>query len=1253
MLVTLVAACGAGDDTPAGESDTLTVADGSVADAADACESDGPCYACTTAADCPAATGECVEAVCTEAGICAPAPVADGTACDDGDHCSAEDACASGVCASGPCACRQNDECAALEDGDLCNGTLFCDKSASPWTCLVLEPTIVTCPAVDTACRQAACDPKTGTCVEVPGGEGASCDDGDPCTETANCADGACVGGPDACECKETADCASKDDGDLCNGKHFCDKSKEPWQCAIAPASIVTCSDTDLDDCAGVVCVPASGACTATNLDDGTPCNADGHGCTEDACSGGSCALGPVQGCACMVDTDCLAYDDGDLCNGVPFCNQVEGHCAPNPASIVFCATATDGPCEETACVAASGDCALTPRPNGSACDDGIPCTSDESCKNGACTFTQTSCVCIGDADCAALEDGDLCNGTLYCDLASYTCVINPATPVVCATGDDTECLAATCLPDAGTCTMAPAADGKICDADGLVCSESDACDDGVCVAGGWVCDCKVDADCADVDDGDPCNGTLYCSLPAGTCETNPATVVTCSDSDDTVCSKSTCSAQTATCGFVPVAEGSPCDLDGFACTQDTCKAGACAASGQGCVCTNDADCGPFDDGDACNGTLYCDLGDQACVINPATLVQCPTAEDSVCAKSTCAPASGACSLTPFDNGTPCTDGNTCTAKEACKSGVCQGGTPLNCNDSNACTSDSCDALEGCSYVANSNACSDGDACTTLDKCKDKVCSGTLKDCEDGDPCTDDGCDGAGGCTHDQNAAPCDDGNPCTVAGCQGGVCKKLHDRLWYGYFGVAGMTAHNATLDGDRVIAVGTVSPGTSGGGDAFVLAVGIDGKEQWLRQHGGAQLDVGAAVLKVDGGFLVAGLTTSAVPGPGAQAAWLLKVDTLGDQVDGWVDSGDGAQSYLAIAAAGGSGTIAAGYSEAQPCTGRCGLIVQRDASGDVGWSRQLASPGAPAAANASLEGVAAGAEGGFVAVGTATEEGKPGQAGWIVRVSPAGNVLWSQTIRHATSPYHSARAVLAEPEGTFAVAGSAGSGPSPPAGHAAWLVRIDRDGDVLHSATAGGESGVQGRALVRNPGGYGVVCSVAMSAGGLGITGRVFDLVGVPQYNTAATSAAMGWEAVLAVGDASSVVVGSGGAAGSGKTWVSRGDQWGSAYCTPCAGVKFEDCDDGDPCAKVQACTTGTCAKTAPKSDGQACDDGDSCTGNGSCAAGTCKAGAADDCDDLNPCTADSCEAGGCVASPVADGGACAKGGTCANGWCTVDL
>lgn len=105
-----------------------------------------------------------------------------------------------------------------------------------------------------------------------------------------------------------------------------------------------------------------------------------------------------------------------------------------------------------------------------------------------------------------------------------------------------------------------------------------------------------------------------------------------------------------------------------------------------------------------------------------------------------------------------CDDGNVCNGAETCVSGSCQAGTPLNCNDGNACTADSCNTTTGC--VNTPISCNDGNACTA-DSCDaGSGCVNTPVNCDDGDACTADSCDsGTGACVNDPITPCCGNGS--------------------------------------------------------------------------------------------------------------------------------------------------------------------------------------------------------------------------------------------------------------------------------------------------------------------------------------------------------------------------------------------------------------------------------------------------------------------------------------------------------------
>jgi hypothetical protein len=146
-----------------------------------------------------------------------------------------------------------------------------------------------------------------------------------------------------------------------------------------------------------------------------------------------------------------------------------------------------------------------------------------------------------------------------------------------------------------------------------------------------------------------------------------------------------------------------------------------------------------------------------------------------------CDGADNDCNGTADDTGDAlCDDGMACNGTESCAGASgCQPGTALGCDDGNACTSDDCDDLAGCTHiaVADGNACDDGDACTQTDACQGGACTGANPVvCTPVDQCHDAGtCDPATGACSTPTApdgTTCSDGNACTQTdACQGGVC--------------------------------------------------------------------------------------------------------------------------------------------------------------------------------------------------------------------------------------------------------------------------------------------------------------------------------------------------------------------------------------------------------------------------------------------------------------------------------------------------
>ena len=164
------------------------------------------------------------------------------------------------------------------------------------------------------------------------------------------------------------------------------------------------------------------GACVGANVN----CD-DKNVCTSDSCD---------PGVGCAHKPNALPCDDGNACTSGDTCQ--DGACKPGVNDISV--TCDDGnPCTDDGCSPKLG---CTHANTSAACDDGNVCTKGDMCVAGTCALGENTCACKADADCAAMDDGNLCNGSLYCDKSTpdWKCKISPVSVVTCDGSSDSVC---------------------------------------------------------------------------------------------------------------------------------------------------------------------------------------------------------------------------------------------------------------------------------------------------------------------------------------------------------------------------------------------------------------------------------------------------------------------------------------------------------------------------------------------------------------------------------------------------------------------------------------------------------------------------------------------------------------------------------------------------------------------------------------------------------------------------------------------
>lgn len=406
--------------------------------------------------------------------------------------------------------------------------------------------------------------------------------------------------------------------------------------------------------------------------------------CLERSC-------GEADGCDgyCYNADDC---DDGIECTA-DFCIPEAGEGCRNVPLSHLCPG--ELPCRRGECDAAVG-CIFVER-DLEPCDDGDLCTTGDKCSAGVCSGEQ-----LGGTEC---DDANLC------------------------TND-------TCDPDEG-CLHDPAEGACNLGTDWMV----GHCELGVCVPDALLSvPCSEDADCALLDNGNPCDGAWVCSGDK-LCLFSVEEVPACPTEDDTICLKNRCDPATGTCAMEPDSEGLPC-TDGDVCTlQDSCVAGNCVPGIGGLAC---------DDGNPCTADI-------------------------------CDAATGCAHLAQEAE---CDDGNDCTADDFCVAAACVG-EHYACDDSQPCTVDLCDGAGGCLFSEIAPGwCQIGESCV-----------------EAGTPHPQNSCLN---CLPESDPvawSPVDPGTPCDLqnggGGCGGGDCILIECDA--GFLDCAIELADGCETDGDN----------------------------------------------------------------------------------------------------------------------------------------------------------------------------------------------------------------------------------------------------------------------------------------------------------------------------------------------------------------------------------------------------------------------------------------------------------------------
>jgi cysteine-rich repeat protein len=260
-------------------------------------------------------------------------------------------------------------------------------------------------------------------------------------------------------------------------------------------------------------------------------------------------------------------------------------------------------------------------------------------------------------------DDGNTNNG----DCCSSTCTFESAATLCRASAGDCD-VAETCTGSSGSCPVDGfESEATECRASADVCDVAETCtgSGASCPADGFASaatQCRASADLCDL--AETCTGSGV-SCPA----------------DGFASAATQCRAAADVCDVAETCTGSgiSCPGDGFASAATQCRASA----------------GLCDVAETCTGSgVSCPADGFA-----SASTECRSSTGVCDPTETCTGAAATCPTDDLLDGVPCLDGDVCNGAEACVVGVCQPMAPLNCDDADACTADSCDEVTGCANV--------------------------------------------------------------------------------------------------------------------------------------------------------------------------------------------------------------------------------------------------------------------------------------------------------------------------------------------------------------------------------------------------------------------------------------------------------------------------------------------------------------------------------------------------------------------------
>ncbi len=236
------------------------------------------------------------------------------------------------------------------------------------------------------------------------------------------------------------------------------------------------------------------------------------------------------------------------------------------------------------------------------------------------------------------------------------------------------------------------------------------------------------------------------------------------------------------------------------------------------------------------------------------------------------------------------------------------------------------------------------------------------------------------------------------------------------------------------------------------------------WEKTFGGDKWDKANSIQQVaDGGYIVAGGTSSF--GVGSTDVYVFKLDENGNLIWQKIYGGSGSDLAYSIQQTTDGGYIVAGITASLGAGSYDVYVLKLDKDGNLIWEKAYGGS-APEEAYAVQETK----DGGYIVAGRTASFGDTGNSAYplnnvyVLKLDKDGNLIWQKTYGGSDNDW--ARSIQETKDGGYIIAGITGS---ISAGFNAYILKIDKDGNLVWDKKYGRDSGEAYAVQQTKDGGY----------------------------------------------------------------------------------------------------------------------------------------------------------------------------------------